>query len=40
MSISSNTGWITGLGVYDPDGPDGIAAADRAYVLGRQQPRP
>jgi probable HAF family extracellular repeat protein len=33
LSISSNTGWITGLGVYDPDGPGGIAAADRAYLL-------
>ena len=33
ISISSNTGWITGLGVYDPDGPGGIAAADRAYLL-------
>src|SRR5262249_48423270 len=33
ISISGNTGWITGLGVYDPDGPGGIAAADRAYLL-------
>jgi hypothetical protein len=29
----SNTGWITGTGLYDPDGPGGIAAADRAYLL-------
>jgi hypothetical protein len=33
ISISSNTGWITGLGIYDPDGPGGIAAAERAYLL-------
>jgi probable HAF family extracellular repeat protein len=33
ISISSNTGWITGVGVYDPDGPGGIAPADRAYLL-------
>jgi probable HAF family extracellular repeat protein len=33
ISISSNAGWITGMGVYDPDGPGGIAAADRAYLL-------
>jgi probable HAF family extracellular repeat protein len=33
ISISRNTGWITGVGVYDPDGPGGIAAADRAYLL-------
>jgi probable HAF family extracellular repeat protein len=29
----SNTGWITGTGLYDPDGPGGIGAADRAYLL-------
>jgi probable HAF family extracellular repeat protein len=29
----SNTGWITGAGTYDPDGPGGIAAATRAYLL-------
>jgi probable HAF family extracellular repeat protein len=33
VSISNNTGWITGVGVYDPDGPGGVAAADRAYLL-------
>jgi probable HAF family extracellular repeat protein len=33
ISISNNTGWITGVGVYDPDGPGGVAAADRAYLL-------
>lgn len=29
----SNTGWITGAGLYDPDGPGGVAAATRAYLL-------
>jgi probable HAF family extracellular repeat protein len=29
----SNTGWITGRGAYDPDGPGGIALATRAYLL-------
>src|SRR5262249_38627315 len=29
----SNTGWITGDGIYDPDGPGGVAAATRAYLL-------
>jgi probable HAF family extracellular repeat protein len=29
----SNTGWITGRGMYDPDGAGGIAANDRAYLL-------
>jgi len=29
----SNTGWITGTGVYDPDGPGGTAADFRAYLL-------
>jgi hypothetical protein len=29
----SNTGWITGTGSYDPDGPGGVAAANRAYLL-------
>jgi probable HAF family extracellular repeat protein len=29
----SNTGWITGAGTYDPDGPGGAAAVDRAYLL-------
>src|SRR5688572_27994445 len=29
----SNTGWITGTGIYDPDGPGGVAARDRAYLL-------
>jgi hypothetical protein len=33
VSISSNTGWITGVGLYDPDGPGGIAAESRAYLL-------
>ena len=29
----SNTGWITGNGRFDPDGPGGIAAGPRAYLL-------
>jgi probable HAF family extracellular repeat protein len=29
----SNTGWITGTGVYDPDGPGGVASDYRAYLL-------
>jgi len=29
----SNTGWITGTGIYDPDGPGGAAADFRAYLL-------
>jgi probable HAF family extracellular repeat protein len=29
----SMTGWITGGGIYDPDGPGGVAAAGRAYLL-------
>ena len=29
----SDTGWITGTGTYDPDGPGGVAASDRAYLL-------
>ena len=29
----SNTGWITGTGIYDPDGPGGVAADLRAYLL-------
>jgi probable HAF family extracellular repeat protein len=29
----SNTGWITGTGSYDPDGPGGVAEADRAFLL-------
>jgi hypothetical protein len=29
----SNTGWITGAGVYDPEGPGGVAAAERAFLL-------
>jgi hypothetical protein len=29
----SDTGWITGGGVYDSDGAGGIAAAQRAYLL-------
>jgi probable HAF family extracellular repeat protein len=29
----SDTGWITGTGSYDPDGPGGVAAAERAYLL-------
>jgi probable HAF family extracellular repeat protein len=29
----SNTGWVVGYGLYDPDGPGGIAAATRAYLL-------
>ena len=32
-SALNNTGWITGTGAYDPDGPGGIAAAERAYLL-------
>jgi hypothetical protein len=29
----SDTGWITGTGTYDPDGPGGIDAAGRAFLL-------
>jgi probable HAF family extracellular repeat protein len=29
----SNSGWITGYGDYDPDGPGGVAGAHRAYLL-------
>ena len=29
----SNTGWITGTGIYDPDGPSGVASELRAYLL-------
>jgi probable HAF family extracellular repeat protein len=29
----SNTGWITGVGAYDPDGPGGVAADTRAFLL-------
>jgi probable HAF family extracellular repeat protein len=29
----SNTDWITGNGTYDPDGPGGVAAAQRAFLL-------
>jgi probable HAF family extracellular repeat protein len=29
----NNTGWITGTGIYDPDGPGGVAAEYRAYLL-------
>jgi probable HAF family extracellular repeat protein len=29
----SNTGWITGAGTYDPDGPGGIDGATRTYLL-------
>jgi probable HAF family extracellular repeat protein len=29
----SNTGWITGTGIYDPDGPGGVANDFRAYLL-------
>jgi hypothetical protein len=29
----SNTGWITGTGIYDPDGPGGVAEDFRAYLL-------
>jgi probable HAF family extracellular repeat protein len=33
ISISSNTRWITGVGVYDADGPGGIDATSRAFLL-------
>jgi probable HAF family extracellular repeat protein len=29
----SNTGWITGTGSYDPDGPGGAPFVFRAYLL-------
>jgi MYXO-CTERM domain-containing protein len=29
----SNTGWITGTAIYDPDGPGGVAEEFRAYLL-------
>lgn len=29
----SNTGWITGNGIYDPDGPGVLVAETRAYLL-------
>jgi probable HAF family extracellular repeat protein len=29
----SNTGWITGTGIYDPDGPGGVPNDFRAYLL-------
>lgn len=29
----SNTGWITGIGKFDPDGPGGRAAYDRLFLL-------
>jgi probable HAF family extracellular repeat protein len=29
----SNTGWIVGTGSFDPDGPGGVDAADRAFLL-------
>jgi hypothetical protein len=29
----SNTNWITGIGVYDPDGTGGLAAYDRMFLL-------
>jgi len=29
----SDTGWITGTGTYDPDGPGGIAAETGAFLL-------
>ena len=34
----SDTGWITGLGLFDPDGTGGQAAYDRAFLL--QVPEP
>ena len=29
----SDTGWITGRGTYDPDGPGGVDASNRAFLL-------
>lgn len=29
----SDTGWITGVGSFDPDGPGGLAAYDRLFLL-------
>lgn len=29
----SNTGWITGVGRYDPDGPGGVEPESHAFLL-------
>jgi hypothetical protein len=29
----SNTGWITGVGTYDPDGPGGITGMPTGFLL-------
>jgi probable HAF family extracellular repeat protein len=29
----SNTGWVTGVGYYDPDGPAGVDLVERAFLL-------
>ncbi len=29
----SNTGWVSGIGVFDPDGPDGESGYQRLFVL-------
>jgi probable HAF family extracellular repeat protein len=29
----SDSGWITGSGIYDADGPGGVAGAERAFLL-------
>jgi PEP-CTERM motif len=36
-SISDN-GWIMGLGIFDPDGPGGLGAYNRPYVLHIPEP--
>jgi hypothetical protein len=29
----SDTGWVTGTGVYDPDGTGGVEVSQRAFLL-------
>jgi Protein of unknown function (DUF3466) len=34
----SDTGWVTGFGVYDPDGPSGIPSFGRLFVMQIPEP--
>jgi hypothetical protein len=34
----SNTGWITGIGLYDPDGPGGDPSYQRLFLLHVPEP--